>query len=170
MLATACPNGKVWLTKPRSPWGEERPLVRERTSDCDNGDGTTRFLRFCISMLSRVLPVHRRQRNNNWTRQNRGSHLFILFRKVISPPFLILCFKHARVNETQSKYDYRDLSSRCHTDQLLWPFLAFLSVAKITGRCRDVILAVWGHALVAVAVVKRFKQESMYGLFMWGSR
>ena len=65
-----------------SAWGEESSLVRERTSDCDNGDGTTRFERFCISMLSRVLPVHRRQRNNNWTRQHRGSHLFLLFRKV----------------------------------------------------------------------------------------
>ena len=26
------------------------------------------------------------------------------------------------------------------------------------------MLAVWGHALVAVTVVKRFKQESMFGL------
>ena len=43
-----------------------------------------RFVRF--SMLNRVLPVHRRQRNNNWTRQKkRQSHLFLLFRKAISP-------------------------------------------------------------------------------------
>ena len=48
-----------------SAWGEESSLVRERTSDCDNGDGSTRFERFCISMLSRVLAVHRRQRNSN---------------------------------------------------------------------------------------------------------
>ena len=47
---------------------------------------------------------------------------------------------------------------------LLWPFLPFSSVAKITGRCCEVILAVWGHASLAVAVVKRFKQESMLGL------
>ena len=109
------------LTKPRSPWGEERSLVRRRTSDCDNYDGTTRFVRFCSNMLSRVLPVHRRQRHNNWTRQNRGSHLFLLFRKVISPfrYFVISCFKHARVNETQSKYDCRDLSSTCRMDQRL---------------------------------------------------
>ena len=85
MLARACPNGKLWLTKPRSPWGEERSLVLERTSDFDNCNGTTRFVRSCISMLSRVLPVHGRQRHNNWTRQYRGSHLFLLFRKVISP-------------------------------------------------------------------------------------
>ena len=132
---------KQKLTKPWSPWGEEGSLVRERTSDCDNCFGTTRFVRFCISMLSRVLPVHRRQRNNNWTRQNRVSHLFLLFRKVISPfryfaissfrHFVISCFKHARVNETQSKYDCRDLSSTCRMDQLLWPFLTFSSVAKI---------------------------------------
>ena len=47
---------------------------------------------------------------------------------------------------------------------LLWPFLTFSSVAKINGRCWEVILAVWGHALEAVAVVKRFEQKSMYGL------
>ena len=126
-------DGVQKLTKPRSPWGEERSLVLERTSDCDNCDGTTRFVRSCISMLSRVLPVHGRQRHNNWTRQNRGSHLFLLFRKVISPfrHFVISCFKHARVNEAQSKYDCRDLSSTCRIDQLLSPFLAFSSVAKI---------------------------------------
>ena len=122
------------LTKPRSPWGEERSLGRERISECDNCDGTTRFVRSCISMLSRVLPVHGRQRHNNWTRQNRASHFFLLFRKVISPfrYFVISCFKHARVNETQSKYDCRDLSSTWRMDQLLlWPFLTFSSVAKI---------------------------------------
>ena len=97
-------DGVQKLTKPRCPWGEERSLVREWTNDCDNCDGTTRFVRSCISMLSRVFPFHGRQRHNNWTRQNRGSHLFLLFRKVISPfrYFVISCFKHARVNETQS--------------------------------------------------------------------
>ena len=45
-------DGVQKLTKPRSPWGEERSLVLERTSDCDNCDGTTRFVRSCISMLT----------------------------------------------------------------------------------------------------------------------
>ena len=52
--------------KPRSPWEEEEPLELERSRDCG-------------------MPVHRRQRNNNWTRQkNRDSFLFTI-RKVISP-------------------------------------------------------------------------------------
>ena len=52
--------------KPRSPWEEEEPLELERSRDC--------------GML-----VHRRQRNNNWTRQkNRESFVFTI-RKVVSP-------------------------------------------------------------------------------------
>ena len=43
-------------------------------------------------------------------------------------------------------------------DQISWQFLTLF------GRCREVILAVWGCALVAVDVVERFKQEIMYGL------
>ena len=54
--STCPPPGGRWqkLTRLGSPWGEERSLERERTSDCDNVDGTTRFVRFCISILSRV--------------------------------------------------------------------------------------------------------------------
>ena len=39
-------------------------------------------------------------------------------------------------------------------------------VTEKTGHCLEVILAMryFGHALVAVAVVERFKQESMYRL------
>ena len=52
--------------KPRSPWEEEEPLELERSRDCG-------------------MPVHRRQRNNNWTGQkNRESFVFTV-RKVISP-------------------------------------------------------------------------------------
>ena len=43
--------------------------------------------------------------------------------------------------------------------------MTFSSVAEKTGRCREEFLAV-GHtlALVVVAVVEGFKQDSMYGL------
>ena len=37
-----------------------------------------------------------------------------------------------------------------------WPLLTFSSVAEKTGRCWEDILGSWGHALVAVAVEKRF--------------
>ena len=38
-------------------------------------------------------------------------------------------------------------------------------MAEKTGRCREVTLVVnWGRTLVAVALVERFKQVSMYGL------
>ena len=93
-----------------SAWGEESSLVRERTSDCVNGDGTTRFERFCISMLSRVLPVHRRQ----GTTGHDNIVGVICFYCLGKSDFAISCFKHALINETQSKYDCRNLSSTCH--------------------------------------------------------
>ena len=40
----------------------------------------------------------------------------------------------------------------------------FHQLLKKTGRCWEDILGSWGHALVVVAVVERFKDESMYGL------
>ena len=53
---------------------------------------TTRFVRLCI--LSRVLLVHRRQRNNNWTQQkNRESFAFT----VQESHFAISCFKDAPI-------------------------------------------------------------------------
>ena len=53
-------------------------------------------------MLSRVLPVHRRQRNNNWTRQKsrewapEGFTYFYCLEKS-SRHFAISCFKHAQL-------------------------------------------------------------------------
>ena len=53
-------------------------------------------------MLSRGLPVHRRQRNNNWTRQKsrewapEGVTYFYGLKKS-SRHFAISCFKHAQL-------------------------------------------------------------------------
>ena len=53
-------------------------------------------------MLSRGLPVHRRQRNNNWTRQKsrewapKGVTYFYGLKKS-SRHFAISCFKHAQL-------------------------------------------------------------------------
>ena len=61
--------------KRRVPWNEKDDVTALSQEQ---------KVRFC--MLSRVLPVHRGQRVNSWTRQkNAGSHLFLLFRKFISP-------------------------------------------------------------------------------------
>ena len=53
-------------------------------------------------MLSRVLPVHRRQRNNNWIQQKsrewapEGVTYFYCLEKS-SHHFVISCFKHAQL-------------------------------------------------------------------------
>ena len=71
--------------KPRSPWGEKilgtRNITWLRKS---TNRGQLRWHNKICEVLH-AEPVHRRQRNNNWTRQKRGSLLFLLFRKVISP-------------------------------------------------------------------------------------
>ena len=44
-----------------------------------------------------------------------------------------------------------------HTYKNFMTILDCSSVAKKTGRYQEVILASWGHALVAVVVVERYK-------------
>ena len=53
-------------------------------------------------MLSSVLPVHRRQRNNNWTRQKSREWApeevpFFYCLEKSSRHFAISCFKHAQL-------------------------------------------------------------------------
>ena len=96
--STSSPTGGRWqkLTKLGSPWEEERSLQRERTSGCDNCDGTTSFVRFC--MLSRVLPVHRMRRQIRFARKTKMHDIiffnFYLFSKQLWFPlpvrFLLL--------------------------------------------------------------------------------
>ena len=61
-------------------------MERGRSRDCEKSrtvDNCEWHNKICEVLHAE--PVHRRQRNNNWTRQKRGSPLFLLFRKVISP-------------------------------------------------------------------------------------
>ena len=55
------------------------------------------------------------------------------------------------------------LSTR-HTYQISWLFLIFSSVAEKNLPLSRGYFGCWGHALVAVVVVERFKEESMYWL------
>jgi len=92
------------LWKPRSPWEVERPLELERLRDCD-------------------MPVHRWQRNNNWAREEKtGSHLFLQFRKVISP-FHVL-------NTPQCLYGVKitilKINTRLRSESKFhWPFIEY---------------------------------------------
>ena len=43
-------------------------------------------------------------------------------------------------------------------------FLTFSLVVEKIGRCRNGYFGIWGSSVVAVAVVERSEQESIYGL------
>ena len=61
-------------------------MERGRSRDCEKSrtvDNCEWHNKICEVLHAE--PVHRRQRNNTWTRQKRESLLFLLFRKVISP-------------------------------------------------------------------------------------
>ena len=75
--------------------------------------------------------------------------------------FILIVAVYMSINGTQSKCSWRDLSSTCHTDQISWPFLAFSSVSWKNWPLSRGYFGSWGNALVAVAVVERYKQESM---------
>ena len=63
-------------------------MERGRLRDCEKSrtvDNCEWHTKICVSEVLHAEPLHRRQRNNNWTRQKRRSLLFLLFRKVISP-------------------------------------------------------------------------------------
>ena len=70
------PLGETKLTpfwKPRSPWEEERPLEQERSHDCDKSwtESDNNKISEALHAEQSIAAVHRRQRNNNWTRQKK---------------------------------------------------------------------------------------------------
>ena len=61
-------------------------MERGRSRDCEKSrtvDNCEWHNKICEVLHAEL--VHRRQRNNTWTRQKRESLLLLLFRKVISP-------------------------------------------------------------------------------------
>ena len=49
-------------------------------------------------------------------------------------------------------------------DQILLPFLTYLSVTEKNWPLSRGYFGSWGHSLVAIAIVELFQQESMHGL------
>ena len=78
-----------------------------------------------------------------------------------------LCFILHQYKWNQSKYDYRDWSLHApYTKNLMTIRNFFISRWKSWSLSRA-YFGSWEHALVAIAVVKRFEQEPIYELSTW---